>query len=128
MWLAFWLLYVCLIIVSGVYHTDFVAHSHWEFVKWLPPVDEIRTVEFWLDLLVNVLLYVPFALLYLQRSVTVTRALALGVVLMGLVLSCGIELYQVYSHNRRPAPSDILCNVTGTWMGVWIRRNWWRGG
>ncbi len=127
MWLIAWLLYVCLIIASGLYHTDFVGHSHWQFVKWVPPLDEIRTLGFWLDLFINVLLYVPFALLYLQSRKHVTTAMAVMVVLMGLLLSCGVELYQVYSHNRRPAPSDIVCNVTGTWLGVWIRRKMWRG-
>jgi glycopeptide antibiotics resistance protein len=126
MWLLLWVLYVCLILASGVYHTNFVAHSHWEFVKWIPPAEEIRTFGFWLDLVVNVLLYVPFALLYLQRSATVTRSLVVNVMLLGLFLSCSVEFYQLYSHNRRAAPSDILCNTIGTWAGVMIRKNWWR--
>ncbi len=126
MWLLLWMLYVCLILASGLYHTNFVAHSHWEFVKWIPPAEEIGTFGFWLDLAVNILLYLPFALLYLQRSATVTRALVVKVMLLGLFLSCTVELYQLYSHNRRAALSDILCNVTGTWAGVVIRKKWWR--
>ena len=46
--------------------------------------------------------------------------------LLGLSLSCAVEFYQLYSHNRRAAPSDIVCNVAGTWLGVVIRRKWWR--
>ncbi len=125
MWLLLWVLYVCLILASGLYHTDFVAHSHWEFVKWVPPAEELRTFGFWLDLAVNILLYVPFALLYLQRSATVTRTSVVKVLLLGLLLSCGVELYQLYSHNRRAALSDVICNVTGTWGGVLVRRKWW---
>ncbi len=127
MWLLLWMLYVCLIGASGIYHTNFVAHSHWEFLKWFPPAEEIVTLEFWLDIVINVLLYVPFALLYLQRSATVTRSLVLKVMLLGLCLSCSVELYQLYSHNRRAAPSDILFNVIGTWTGVVIRKKWWSG-
>ena len=124
-WLLLWILYVCLITASGIYHTTFVAHGHWEFLKWIPPIEEIRTFEFWLDILINILLYVPFALLYLQRSATLTRSLVVKVMLLGLCLSCGVELYQLYSHNRRAALSDIVCNMTGTWVGVMVRKKWW---
>jgi len=123
MWTLAWLLYACLIIASGVYHTDFVMHSHWEFVKWLPPAAEIGTYGFWQDLAVNVLLYVPFGLLFLHSREHVTRRTMLLAVASGLLLSCGVEFYQLYSHNRRAAPSDIVCNVTGTWLGVWVYRN-----
>ncbi|MBX3235108.1 MAG: VanZ family protein [Nitrospiraceae bacterium] len=126
MWTIAWLLYACLIIASGVYHTDFVMHSHWEFVRWLPPLAEVRTYGFWQDLAVNVLLYIPFGLLFLQSRRHVTGRTVLLTVGMGLLLSCGVELYQLYSHNRRPAPSDIVCNVTGTWLGVRAFRNRWR--
>ncbi len=118
------MVYVCLIAASGIYHTHFVAHGHWEFLKWIPPAEEIWTAGFWLDIAVNILLYVPFALLYLQRSPTVTRSLAVKVMLYGLCLSCAVELYQLYSHNRRAALSDIICNVSGTWIGVMLRRKW----
>ncbi|MBI4001171.1 MAG: VanZ family protein [Nitrospira defluvii] len=127
LWLLLWILYVCLIAASGIYHTNFVAHGHWEFLKWIPAAEEIWTFGFWLDIVVNLLLYVPFALLYLQRSATVTRSLVVRVMLLGLCLSCAVEFYQLYSHNRRAAPSDILCNVTGTWLGVVIRKKWWTG-
>ena len=127
-WLLLWLLYVCLIAASGMYHTHFVAHGHWEFLKWIPPVEEIRSLDFWQDIAVNILLYVPFALLYLQRSAIITRSLVIKIMLLGLCLSCAIELYQLYSHNRRAALSDIICNVAGTWMGVMVRKKWRMGG
>ena len=92
-WLFLWILYVCLIAASGIYHTNFVAHGHWEFVKWIPPVSEVLTFGFWSDIVVNVLLYVPFALLYLQRNATVTRSLVVRIMLLGLCLSCAVEFY-----------------------------------
>lgn len=124
MWLLLWMFYIGLILASGLYHTDFVAHSHWEFVKWIPPAEELRTFGFWLDLAVNILLYIPFALLYLQGRATVTRRLVVQVMLLGLLLSCSVELYQLYSHNRRAALSDVVCNLAGTWGGVFVRRKW----
>lgn len=125
LWLLLWIFYVCLIAASGIYHTNFVAHGHWEFLKWIPPAAEVQTFEFWLDIVVNILIYVPFSLLYLQRSATVTKSRVVKIMLLGLCLSCAVELYQLYSHNRRAALSDILCNVTGAWAGVVIRKRWW---
>ena len=126
-WLLLWALYVCLIAWSGVYHTIFVAHGHWEFLKWIPPLEEVQTVGFWADIVINIMLYVPFALLYLQRSVAVAKSQVVKIMLLGLCLSCAVEFYQLYSHNRRAALSDIICNVTGTWAGVMIRKKWWMG-
>jgi glycopeptide antibiotics resistance protein len=126
-WLLLWILYVCLIVWTGVYHTHFVAHGHWEFLKWIPPIEEVQTIGFWADIVINILLYVPFALLYLQRSVSVTRSTVFQIMLLGVCLSCAIEFYQLYSHNRRAALSDIMCNVAGTWVGVVIRQKWWMG-
>lgn len=124
MWLTFWILYSFLILASGVYGSDFVGHSHWEYVIWLPPVDEIRSLQFWLDIIVNVALYAPFAFLYLQQRNSNARSALVTAVLAGFLLSCTVELYQVYSHNRRPSPLDIVCNLSGTVIGVLLWHAW----
>jgi len=118
MWLTFWILYSFLILASGVYGSVFVAHSHWEYVIWIPPFDEIRSIQFWLDIIVNVALYVPFAFLFLRYRNSNNRSALITAILLGLLLSCTVELYQVYSHNRRPSPLDIVCNLSGTIIGV----------
>ena len=124
MWLTFWILYSFLILASGVYGSDFVGHSHWDYVIWIPPLEEIRSFQFWLDIIVNVALYVPFAFLYLQQRNSNDRSALVTAVLAGLLLSCGVELYQVYSHNRRPSPLDIVCNLSGTIIGVQLWQVW----
>ena len=124
MWLTFWILYSFLILTSGVYESVFVGHSHWEYVIWIPPLEEIRTLQFWLDIVVNLALYVPFAFLLLQHRNSNNRATLITAVLMGLLLSCTVELYQVYSHNRRPSPLDIACNLSGTIIGIRIWQIW----
>jgi len=124
MWLTFWILYSFLILASGVYGSVFVAHSHWEYVIWIPPFDEIRSLQFWLDIIVNVALYAPFAFLFLQHRNSNKRSVLATAVLLGLLLSCTVELYQVYSHNRRPSPSDIVCNLSGTIIGVLLWQVW----
>ena len=118
MWLTFWILYSFLILASGIYGSVFVAHSHWDYVIWIPPFDEIRSLQFWLDIIVNVALYVPFAFLFLRYRNSNNRSALFTAVILGLLLSCTVELYQVYSHNRRPSPSDIVCNLSGTIIGV----------
>jgi glycopeptide antibiotics resistance protein len=118
MWLTFWILYSFLILASGVYGSDFVGHSHWDYVIWIPPFDEIRSLQFWLDIIVNVALYAPFAFLFLQYRNSNNRSALVTAMLAGLLLSCTVELYQVYSHNRRPSPLDIVCNLSGTIIGV----------
>jgi glycopeptide antibiotics resistance protein len=118
MWLTFWILYSFLILASGVYGSDFVGHSHWDYVIWIPPFDEIRSLQFWLDIIVNVALYAPFAFLFLRYRNSNNRSALVTAVLAGLLLSCTVELYQVYSHNRRPSPLDIVCNFSGTIIGV----------
>jgi len=124
MWLTFWILYSFLILASGVYGSDFVGHSHWNYVIWIPPLEEIRSFQFWLDIIVNVALYVPFAFLYLQQRNSNDRSALVTAVLAGLLLSCSVELYQVYSHNRRPSPLDIVCNLSGTIIGVQLWQVW----
>lgn len=124
MWLIFWILYSFLILASGVYGSVFVGHSHWDYVIWIPPFDEIRTFQFWLDIIMNVALYAPFAFLFLQHRNSSERSARLTVVLLGFLLSCTVELYQVYSHNRRPSPLDIVCNLSGTIIGVLLWEAW----
>ena len=124
MWLTFWILYSFLILASGVYGSDFVGHSHWDYVIWIPPLEEIRSFQFWLDIIVNVALYVPFTFLYLQQRHSNDRSALVTAVLAGLLLSCSVELYQVYSHNRRPSPLDIVCNLSGTIIGVQLWQVW----
>lgn len=124
MWLTFWILYSFLILASGVYGSDFVGHSHWEYVIWIPPLDEIRSPQFWLDIIVNVALYAPLAVLFLQYRNSNNRSALITAVIVGLLLSCTVELYQVYSHNRRPSPLDIVCNLSGTIIGALLWQVW----
>ncbi|SPP65470.1 VanZ family protein [Nitrospira lenta] len=126
MQLILWILYGVLILASGIYGSDFVGHSHWDYVIWIPPLDEIQTFQFWLDIVVNVTLYAPFAFLFLQYRNSTHRSALVTAVLLGLLLSCAVELYQVYSHNRRPSPLDIACNLSGTIIGTLLWKAWRR--
>ncbi|MGQ0809730.1 MAG: VanZ family protein [Nitrospiraceae bacterium] len=124
MWYLLWILWSGLIIAAGVYNTDFVAHSHWEFVQWVPTFAEFRTPLFWLDVLDNVVLFIPFSFLYFRYKIRASKSPSIRIIVFALILSCGIELYQVYSHNRRPSPVDIINDVGGAVVGLWLGRTW----
>jgi len=118
MWRILLILYTLLILSTGVYGSVFVAHSHWEYVIWFPPLSEIQTFGFWLDIIVNIALYIPFAIFFLQHRNSAEVSTFAILIMLALLLSCTVELYQVYSHNRRPSPLDIACNVTGALIGT----------
>ena len=124
MWRILLIVYTFLILASGIYDSVFVAHSHWEYMIWIPPLAEIRTVQFWFDILINIALYAPFAMLYLQHKHSTDFSTHVRLVLLALLLSCTVELYQEYSHNRRPSPLDIVCNVSGALVGILLWNMW----
>lgn len=83
-------------------------------VQWIPfsspPVKPI-------DIIANVLLYLPFGSLVVARSANRRRRwIAVG---LAAALSLATEWTQVYSHSRFPSVQDALCNVLGAWAGAW---------
>lgn len=100
------------VVAATVPWTDLVGHAHWRKVQWIPffspPVKAI-------DIIVNVLLYVPFGYTWMRASpfrVRLWHAAALA-----FVLSFAVESSQLYSHSRFPSVQDVLCNVCGAWVG-----------
>jgi glycopeptide antibiotics resistance protein len=112
------------IVVVGIWPLDnFVGHSHWQYIKWIPTVEDITSPKYlfdiFTDIIGNTVLFFPLGYL-LSRQVenhTPLRKLILAAALGG-TLSLGIEYYQVYCHNRFPSILDVITNVTGASMGV----------
>lgn len=118
------ILWIVLILMVGVLPLrNFVGHAHWEYIKWVPTAEDIRSPQYILDIFIdlvgNTALFFPlgFFLSRLLTSSNISRQwlLAAGI---GGTLSLGIEFYQVYCHNRFPSIFDIITNVTGTLLGV----------
>lgn len=101
--------------------SNFVGHSHWEYIKWVPTVEQLQSplivLDLALDIVANVLLFVPFGLFYAGRAQAKDFSL-LAPITIALILSCGIELYQVYCHNRSTSLLDILNNGFGAYLGL----------
>jgi VanZ family protein len=95
--------------------TDLVGHTHWRKVQWIPflspPVKAF-------DVIVNLLLYVPFGYAWVRASPFRAR-LWHGAVL-AFALSVAVEWSQLYSHSRFPSVQDVLCNACGAWVGGWL--------
>jgi VanZ family protein len=72
------------------------------------------------DVAVNLLIYMPlgvFGFLAFRQNLGSTLA-ALAAVLIGLVLSSSIEMIQLFDDSRECSALDVVCNFTGTGIGV----------
>lgn len=101
---------------------NFVGHAHWQYIRWVPTSDQLSSPAVLLDLGIdaaaNILLFVPFGLLYTLRGLD-GRSFSPGLLmLMAFTLSFGIEYYQVYCHNRSTSLLDLLDNVLGAYIGM----------
>ena len=118
------ILWIVLILMVGVLPlSNFVGHPHWEYIKWVPTAEDLRSpkylIDIFSDILGNTALFFPLGY-FLSRmliSSSPSRQLLLAAGIGG-TLSLGIEFYQVYSHNRFPSIIDVITNVTGTLIGV----------
>ena len=95
-----------LVFAAGYPWGDYVGHSHWTRVGWIPFLSgPIRPF----DLVGNFLLGVPF-------GIFAGMGLARGPLIAGtatLILALIDEAVQVYSHNRFPSATDVVCIVAG---------------
>jgi VanZ family protein len=86
-----------------------------------------RSWEYWADVLVNILAFVPFGFLfcgYLAVGGSVKRPLWLALV-AGLLVSLTIELGQYYLPMRNSGTTDLITNTSGTGLGA-VLFGWWR--
>jgi glycopeptide antibiotics resistance protein len=104
--LAALLLSVGLVVVAGYPWRDFVGHSHWEKVGWIPFVSSPVRPR---DVLGNLLLCAPIGVVTgwnFRRGTIVACSVAAAVSLF-------VESAQLYSHTRFPSATDVFCNIGG---------------
>ncbi len=124
--LILWIVFILMVGVLPL--SNFVGHSHWEYIKWAPTAEDIRSpkylIDIFSDIVGNTALFFPlgYFLSRLLTSSSPSRQLLLAAGIGG-TLSLGIEFYQVYCHNRFPSIIDVITNVTGTLMGVYFTRS-----
>lgn len=112
--LAVWVIVIIAVVTPW---RTFQDHAHWSRVRWVPFVSPPVRVG---DIVGNILLYVPFGLLYARRR---QKHAVLGwAVRHALLLSGSTEFTQLFSHGRFPSVQDILMNVIGAVAGITIAR------
>lgn len=118
-----WYAWSILILLVGILPLhNFVGHAHWQYIRWVPTPDQLSSPAVLLDLGIdaaaNILLFLPFGLLYTLRGLG-GKSFSPGLLmLMAFTLSFGIEYYQVYCHNRSTSLLDLLDNVLGAYIGM----------
>ncbi len=126
--LSFLVLWVLFILMVGILPLkNFVGHPHWEYITWapIPTVEDLRSPKYLLDissdLVGNTLLFMPLGY-FLRRVLTSSSPLRCVLIAagIGITLSLSIELYQVYCHSRFPSIFDVITNVAGTVLGVYV--------
>ena len=118
-----WCAWSLLIVLVGILPLhNFVGHAHWQYIRWVPTPDQLSSPAVLLDLgidaVANIILFIPFGLLYTLRGWG-GKSFSPGLLmLMAFTLSFGIEYYQVYCHNRSTSLLDLLDNVLGAYIGI----------
>src|SRR5262249_22232297 len=122
------LIWTTAIVMIGVLPLhNFVGHSHWEYIKWTPNAEDLKSpkklFDIFSDILGNTVLFFPFG--YLLRRLLYNRTPSFQLIFpAGLAgaLSVSIEYYQVYCHYRFPGIIDVICNVSGSLIGARFAR------
>lgn len=111
-----------MILLTGILPLDnFVGHAHWRYVHLLSRPSEWFSLRALLDLAANVLLYFPLG--FFHAASCARRHDNLRLVSWATALSLGVELYQVYCHNRHPSALDLAGNVLGALIGALAGRH-----
>ena len=110
LWRGWTAVIVCVLVLPL---ENFRGHAHWHKIIWVPFADRHLS---WSDVVLNVLLFLPFGFLI---SLPFSNRMRLGtVVLLAAGLSASGELYQVFCHNRISSMTDVCTNVAGAFLGA----------
>jgi glycopeptide antibiotics resistance protein len=121
MWWKLWLVWIAIILgFTTMPWSDYVGHSHWTLVRWIPFYDHPLGVS---DVLANVVLFVPFGFL-LARALSGSSSKTVWVVtlLTAVTLSTSVEFFQVYCHDRHASATDICSDLLGALFGVMLSK------
>ena len=129
------LIVIAIIVYGSLYPWDFhsaqlAASPLWVLIHSWPAVINRFLI---LDVAVNLLLYMPlgvFAYLAFRQSLGSLLA-ASAAIIVGLTLSSSIEMIQLFDDSRDCNALDVVCNLTGTGIGValgifyqpWLKRS-----
>ena len=117
-----WFLLVALSVAPLLPLSNYVAHPHWDLIRWIPFQDFSISRKMLVDVIGNILWFMMFGCLLhyqLNKGSVSRRAIATIVVVAGGI-SLSIEFFQVFCHNRIPSATDVICNMLGAGIGGYL--------
>ena len=125
------LIVIALIVYGSLYPWDFhsaqlAGSPLWVLIHSWPTAIDRFLIR---DIAVNLLIFMPagvFGFLALRQNFRPAFAVTMTV-LVGVVLSSSIEMIQLFDDARECSLSDVVCNVSGTVLGVslgYVYQNW----
>ena len=118
MMLLLWL--TSIVIVISLPWSKFDAALHWENAQLIPFVHFNLHPTVLIETLLNVLAFVPVGYLAVRSVSTSRRRQILVALVVGMSSSIGVECYQLFCQERVASITDIIMNVTGTSIGIWL--------
>lgn len=119
MWYRLWLLWGTVTLLTGILPlSNFVGHPHWGSIRWIITTDDLRYRRFFLDIVLNIGLYVPLGFFYARHVLTTGHINPSRGIFFAFLLSGSIEFYQVFCDHRFPSMLDLLNNTAGAIIGV----------
>ena len=116
--LSLWLL--CVLVVISLPGAGFDGMPHWKNIEWVPFTHLSFHPEVMIETALNLVAFIPLGYLAIRSVSQTSRNPILAALLLGLCSSAGIEFYELFCHDRFPSTTDILMNVGGTGIGVWL--------
>ena len=116
--LGLWL--ACILLVISLPWSKFDATPHWKNVQWVPFAHLSFHPTVLVEMALNHLAFIPVGYLAVRSFSPSRRTPVLSALVLGFFSSVSIEFYQLFCHDRVPSTTDILMNVTGTAVGVWL--------
>lgn len=119
MWYRLWLLWATVILLTGILPlSNFVGQPQWATIHWFITTDDVRYRRFFLDILLNIGLYIPFGFFYARYALTNGCRKPSRAIRFAFLLSGSIEFYQVFCEHRFPSILDLMNNTAGAIIGV----------
>lgn len=125
MFIAVWRTILCLWLISVLLvisfpWSKFDGTPHWENIQWIPFTHLSFHQPVIVETAANILGFIPIGYLTVRSLSPSTRHRFFLASLMGFCSSTGIEVYQLFCHDRVPETADVLMNVAGTVVGAWL--------
>jgi glycopeptide antibiotics resistance protein len=102
--------------------SDFVGHPHWDNIRWIPFQDFSFSPRMLKDVFGNLVWFMMFGVLLYHRlndNSAPLRTIAIVTLIAGGI-SLSIEFFQVFTHNRIPSTTDVLCDTIGAGLGGYL--------